>query len=120
MSVSYQKISNLPFYSLNEFTQLQPLSRGRSAIYLYQHHDSQEVFVVKETPFREDLVRIYETLMKLRGLDSVVTIRGVCKMVIKYERLPKKRNREISEQSLYVDNNSQCLKQRETNPNSRS
>lgn len=100
MSVSYHKVSGLPFYSLNEFTQLQPLSRGRSVIYLYQHNQSQEVFVVKEVPYRDELVKVYETLGKLYGLDCVVRVRGLCKMVIKFDRLPKKRNHMISEQSF--------------------
>ena len=103
MSVSYHKVRGLPFYSLNEFTQLQPLSRGSSVIYLYQHHQSQEVFVVKEVPYRDELVRVYETLAKLSGLDGVVRMRGLCKMVIKYERLPQKRRHEISEQSFGVE-----------------
>ena len=54
MSVSYEPIDNLPFYSLKEFKKISNLSSHNSPVFLYKHRDTEEILAVKEVPYREE------------------------------------------------------------------
>ncbi len=51
--------------------------------------------MVKEVPYSQERIQIYEVVMRMHALESIVRLRGICKLVVKYGNASKKTAPEI-------------------------